>query len=171
MNAITITDEIYKGYTPDTGFEFLLQNGFGLVILIALVFLIYHNVKNFYNNTKKFLKCDNKYYNYYMFALCKNTTCYFMILSLITLIFQIVNIDIEFVKQNFIIDFSLANDSGDFHIDILNSAIIITLLYTLTILFDLLSIKSKPNRTSTSTSTSKTNKTNKTKETVQEKDK
>ena len=170
MNTITITDEIYKGYTPDTGFEFLLQNGFGLVILIvALVFLIYQNGKNYYNNTKKFLKCDNKYYNYYMFALCKNITCYFMILSLFTLIFQIVNIDIEFVKQNIIIDFSLANDSGDFRIDILNSVIIITLLYTLTILFDLLSIKSKPNRTSTSTS--KTNKTNKTKETVQEKDK
>ena len=149
MNAITITDEIYKGYTPATGFEFLMQNGFGLVILIvALVFLIYQNGKNFYNNTKKFLKRDKKYHNYYMFALCKNITCYFIILSLFTLIIQIVNIDIEFVKQNIIIDFSLANDSGDFHIDILNSAINITLLYTLTILFDLLIIKSKPNRRS-----------------------
>ena len=155
MNAITITDDVYKGYVPDTGFEFLLQTGYGVLILIvALVFLIYQNGKNFYNNTMKFLKRDKKYHNYYMFALCKNIVCYFIILSLYTLIFQIVNIDIEFVKQNIFIEFSLAN-SGDFHIDILNSAIIITLLYTLTILFDLLIIKSKPNRTSCFTRTSK----------------
>ena len=149
MFTITITNEIYKGNTHYTGFEFLLQNGFGLVILIvALVFLIYQNGKNLYNNTKKFLKRDKKYYNYYMFILCNNITCYFIIISIFTLIFQIVNIDIDFVKENIIIDFSLANDSGDVHIDILNSAIIINLLYTLSILFDLLIYKSKPNRTS-----------------------
>ena len=32
---ITITDEIYKGIVPDTGFVFLLQNGIGVVVLIV----------------------------------------------------------------------------------------------------------------------------------------
>ena len=141
---ITITDEIYKGIVPETGFVFLLQNGIGLVVLIvALLFLIYQNGKNLYINTKKFLKCDKIYHDYYMFTLCKSVVSYFIILSLITLIFQIVSVDISFVKDNFYIDFYFNPEYGKFHIDILNSVIIITLLYTLTILFDLLIIRSK----------------------------
>ena len=144
---ITITDEIYKGIVPDTGFVFLLQSGIGLVVLIvALLFLIYQNGKNLYINTKKFLKRDKIYHDYYMFTLCKSVVCYFIILSLITLIFQIVSVDIGFVKDNFYIDFYFNPEYGKFNIDIdiLNSVIIITLLYTLTILFDLLIIRSKP---------------------------
>ena len=142
---ITITDEIYKGIAPDIVFVFLLQSGIGLVVLIvALLFLIYQNGKNLYINTKKFLKRDKIYHDYYMFTLCKSVVCYFIILSLITLIFQIVSVDIGFVKDNFYIDFYFNPEYGKFHIDILNSVIIITLLYTLTILFDLLIIRSKP---------------------------
>ena len=113
-----------------------------IVLLIALMFLIYQNGKNLYKNTQKYLKCEreSKYHNYYMFAVCKSVICFFNILSLFTLIFHIVNSDFYFT-------------------DILNSVIIIcllsvpkiqqsiiTLLYTLTIVFDLLNISSKPKR-------------------------
>ena len=113
-----------------------------IVLLIALMFLIYQNGKNLYKNTQKYLKCEreSKYHNYYMFAVCKSVICFFNILSLFTLIFHIVNSDFYFT-------------------DILNSVIIIcllsvpkiqqsiiTLLYTLTIVFDLLNIRSKPKR-------------------------
>ena len=144
---IALNVETYNSgyYIPDTGFEFLLQNGIGIIVLlIALMFLIYQNGKNLYKNTQKYLKREreSKYHNYYMFAVCKSVICFFNILSLFTLIFHIVNSDI-----------------GEFHTDILNSVIIIcvlsapkiqqsiiTLLYTLTIVFDLLNIRSKPKR-------------------------
>ena len=147
---IALNVETYNSgyYIPDTEFEFLwfqwwLQNGIGIIVLlIALMFLIYQNGKNLYKNTQKYLKREreSKYHNYYMFAVCKSVICFFNILSLFTLIFHIVN-------------------SGEYHTDILNSVIIIcvlsapkiqqsiiTLLYKLTIVFDLLNIRSKPKR-------------------------
>ena len=104
-------------YIPDTGFEFLLQNNIGIVVLlIALMFLIYQNGKNLYKNAQKYLKREreSKYHNYYMFAVCKSVICYFNILSLFTLIFQIVNIDINYVKNNFYIDFYFTPDIGEY---------------------------------------------------------
>ena len=65
---IALNVETYNSgyYIPDTEFEFLLQNGIGIIVLlIALMFLIYQNGKNLYKNTQKYLKREreSKYHN------------------------------------------------------------------------------------------------------------